>query len=78
MVGLGHLDSVCSASMSAAQLPYLPPEVMDCVARAALHAEGGTAEAWVRLSLVCHTWRDSLRGARDTTFSGSHEHSSDK
>ncbi len=34
------------------------------LARAALTAEGDTLAAWLRLSLVCRTWRDSLAGAR--------------
>ena len=48
---------------SPAPLPMLPPDVMGCIARAKLAAEGGDVQAWVRLSLVNRTWRDSLRGA---------------
>lgn len=33
------------------------------MARAALAAEGSDVQAWARLSLVCRTWRESLRGA---------------
>ena len=49
--------------MSSATLPALPPDVLRCVARAALAAEGGNALTRARLSFVCRTWRDSLEGA---------------
>ncbi len=49
--------------MPANLLPTLPPDVMDCIMRAALTAEGGDVQAWVRLSLVSRAWRDSLCGA---------------
>ena len=48
--------------MTPAQLPVLPSDVMDCIARATLAAEGSTVQARARLSLVCSAWRDSLRG----------------
>ena len=49
--------------MSHAPLPpLLPPDVLACIARAALVAEDNTGQACGRLSLVCRTWRDSLRG----------------
>ncbi len=48
---------------SPAPLPMLPPDVMGCIARATLAAEGGDVRAWVRLSLVCRTWREGLQGA---------------
>ena len=51
--------------MSPAPLAELPPEVLDCIAHAALIAEDSDLSAWVRLSHVCNSWRDSLRGARD-------------
>jgi len=49
---------------NAAPLPTLPPDVMGRIARAALAAEetGRHERAWARLSSVCRTWRDSLRG----------------
>ncbi len=50
--------------MPSAQLPALPPELMERIARAALAVEGADMRAWARLSLVCRTWRESLRGAR--------------
>jgi len=52
-------------NMNAAPLPTLPPDVMARIARAALAAEeaGLHERAWARLSSVCRTWRDSLRGA---------------
>ena len=56
--------------MAPAPLVALPPDVMGCVARAALAAEGDDAHAWARLSLVCRTWRDSLSGARPSAFTG--------
>ena len=50
--------------MNAAPLPLLPADVMGRIAHVTLAAEGGPQErAWARLSLVCRTWRDSLRGA---------------
>ncbi len=45
-------------------LSALPPDLMACVARAALTAEGSTVQARRHLSLVCRAWRDSLRGAQ--------------
>ncbi len=48
--------------MSPAPLPVLPPDVLGRIARAALAAEDDDVRAWGRLSLVCRTWRDSLRG----------------
>jgi len=51
-------------SMDSAPLPTLPADVMGRIARATLAAEEGPQDrAWVRLSSVCRTWRDSLRGA---------------
>ncbi len=44
-------------------LSALPPDLMACVARAALAAEGSTVRARCRLSLVSRAWGDSLRGA---------------
>lgn len=48
--------------MSAAPVPALPPDVLVCIAHAALAAEGSDAQSWARLSLVCHLWRRSLHG----------------
>ncbi len=47
--------------MTHTALPALPSEVVDCIARATLAAEGSSVQAWVRLSLVSTAWRDSLR-----------------
>lgn len=52
--------------MTPAPLPALPSDVMDCIARATLAAEGSTVQARARLSLVCSAWRDSLRSALAT------------
>ena len=52
-----------SIDVSPAPPPVLPPEVMGCIARAALAAEGDGLQAWARLSRVCRIWRDTLRGA---------------
>ncbi len=49
--------------MSRASLPALPVDVWGYIAHTTLAAEGSTAQARFRLSLVCRTWRDSLRGA---------------
>ena len=38
------------------------PAAHAAVARAALATEDDDVRAWVRLSLVCRAWRDSLRG----------------
>ena len=43
----------------------LPSDVWSTLARAALAAEGDGLAAWLRLSLVCRAWRDSLAGACD-------------
>ncbi len=51
------------AALSPVPLPALPVDVWGCIAHAALAAEGSTMRACVRLSLVCRTWRDCLRGA---------------
>ena len=50
------------ASTPLASLPALPADVWGCISRAALAAEGSTMRSSVRLSLVCRTWRDGLRG----------------
>ncbi len=64
--------------MSAPLLPYLPLEAMSCIALAALAMEACVAKAWVRLSLVCHAWRNSLRGAHPIISSSmACEHSAD-
>ncbi len=49
--------------MSSPPLAALPAGVMDCIARMTLVAEDNDMQAWVRLSLVCRAWRESLRGA---------------
>ena len=41
----------------------MPADVWRTLAVAALAAEGGSLAAWLRLSLVSRTWRDSLAGA---------------
>ena len=55
------------ASMPPAPLPALPAEVWRGIACRALAAEGSTVQAVVRLSLVCRTWRECLRGGRSRT-----------
>jgi len=50
--------------MSPAPLPALPADVWGCIALTTLAAEGTTAQARFRLSLVCRIWRDTLRGAQ--------------
>ena len=50
--------------MLPAPLAQLPPELLDRIALVALKAEDSEVSAWVRLSRVCRSWRDSLRGAR--------------
>ena len=52
-----------SVSMSLVPLPELPSDVLGCIRRAVLLLDGGNAQAWARLSLVCRAWRESLRGA---------------
>jgi len=54
--------------MTLPALPALPAEVLGCIAHAALAAEDNDVRAWVRLSLVCRTWRDSLRGAQRKSY----------
>ena len=51
-------------------MPYLPANVMEALARAALAAEECSTHAWRRLSLVSRTWRHTLRGDIEhfTTF----------
>ena len=44
------------------QLPALPPELMEPIARLALEAAGGDVRAWARLSLVSTVFRDAVRG----------------
>ena len=41
----------------------VPADVWRTLALAALVAEGDSLAAWLRLSLVSRTWRDSLSGA---------------
>lgn len=53
-----------TCSMQPAELPALPPDVLGCIARAALTAEGSNAQAWARLSLVGRTWLESICGAK--------------
>ena len=48
--------------MMRARLPALPADVLSRIARETLVVEGGTNKAWIRLSLVCGSWRNSLRG----------------
>lgn len=64
--------------MTPALLPALPPDAMGCVARAALTAEGSTAKARARLSLVCRRWRESLRGPHHFQVSTVSAHCSDE
>ncbi len=49
-------------------LPTLPAEVLGTIARTTLAAEDSDVRAWVRLSLVCRAWRDSLRGAQIQSY----------
>ena len=44
------------------ELPCLPPELLERIARLALEAEGGDVRTWARLSLVSTAWRHTLRG----------------
>ena len=46
------------------QLPALPPELLEPIARLALEAAGGDVRAWARLSLVSTGFRDAIRGGR--------------
>ena len=45
-----------------AMLPLLP-DLWPSLAKAALAADGNSLAAWLRLSMVCRTWRESLAGA---------------
>ncbi len=49
--------------MPPALLRALPADVWGSITLTALAAEGNTVQARVRLSSVCRTWRDCLRGA---------------
>lgn len=50
--------------MTPAPLPALPKELMRCIARATLVAEGSKVQVWARLSLVCRAWREHLQGKK--------------
>ena len=50
--------------------PALPSDLLACIACVALAAEGSTEEAWLRLSLVCRAWRESLRSVQSAHSSG--------
>ena len=42
------------------QLPALPADIWEAIVRAALRLEGGTVDAWTRLSLVSSEWQRAL------------------
>ena len=46
------------------QLPALPPELLEPIARLALEAAGGDVRVWARLSLVNTAFREAVRGGR--------------
>ena len=46
------------------QLPALPPELLERVARLALEAAGGDVREWARLSLVSAAFRAAIRGGQ--------------
>jgi len=56
--------------MNPSPLSALPADVLGCIMRAALAADGGTMRARRSLSLVCRMWRDSLRGTRPAPVVG--------
>ncbi len=57
--------------MPSVPLPAVPADVLGCIARAALFAEGSTVEARRDLSLVCRAWREALRGEQFLLLPGS-------
>ena len=54
---MSAIGSECVACWSA-----LPPDRWGAIARAALHAEGGSLAAWELLSRVNSIWRAGLKG----------------
>ena len=50
--------------MVPALLQALRPELMSCIAREALAAEGNDVQAWFNLRRVCRCFCESLRGAQ--------------